>query len=162
MAAARNLLQGVNQGIAVVRAEDKELARLLSAVGMRVEACQNAADGMGASLAHGVGRTPDAEGWLIALADMPYIQVETIRGLARLIEGGAPIAAPVHGGKRGHPVGFSRDFFDALSRLEGDCGARELLANNPDDIRFFTCDDPGVLADIDTPEDLARGAAPRF
>ena len=155
VAAARNLLQGVDQAIAVVRAGDNELARLLRAAGMRVEVCESAAQGMGESLAHGVCSSRDAAGWLVALADMPYIQGETIRDVARLIEAGAAIAAPVHGGKRGHPVGFSRDFFDALSRLDGDCGARELLAKNSAYIRLLSCDDPGVLADIDTPQDLA-------
>jgi molybdenum cofactor cytidylyltransferase len=156
VAAARKLLQGVDQGVAVVRAGDKELARLLGAAGMRVEVCGSAAQGMGSSLAHGVRSAGDADGWLVALADMPYIQGRTIRGVARLIEAGASIAAPLHGGRRGHPVGFSRDFFNALSRLEGDRGARELLAMNSAGIRLFTCDDPGVLADIDTPQDLAR------
>lgn len=159
VAAARSLLRGVDRGVAVVRAEDEELARLLSAEGMRVEACQNAAQGMGASLAYGVSTMRDAKGWLIALADMPFIQAETTRGVAHLIEKGAPIAAPFHRGKRGHPVGFSRDFYAALSGLQGDCGARDLLAAHAARIRPLHCDDPGILTDVDTPLDLARSSA---
>lgn len=158
VAAARNLLQGVDRGVAVVRAEDEELARLLSAAGMRVEFCQNAVEGMGASLACGVSKARDAKGWLIALADMPFIQAETTRGVAHLIEKGAPIAAPFHRGKRGHPVGFSRDFFAALSSLQGDCGARDLLAAHAARIRPLHCDDCGISMDIDTPLDLARSS----
>jgi molybdenum cofactor cytidylyltransferase len=142
-----------------VRAEDEELARLLSAMGMRVEAFPNAAEGMGASLAHGVSTARDAEGWLIALADMPFIRGETTRAVAHLIETGAPIAAPFHLGKRGHPVGFSRDFYAELSSLQGDCGARDLLAVNAQRIRPLHCADPGILTDIDTPLDLARISA---
>lgn len=159
VAAARNLLRGVDRGVAVVRAEDEELARLLSDIGMRVEACPNAAEGMGASLAHGVSRAGDAKGWLIALADMPFIQAETTRGVAHLVEKGAPIAAPFHLGKRGHPVGFSREFYAALNGLQGDCGARDLLAVHAARIRPLYCDDAGTLADIDTPLDLARLSA---
>jgi len=159
VAAARNLLQGVDQGVAVVRNGDEELTRLLSAMGMRVEACPNAAEGMGASLAYGVSMTRDAKGWLIALADMPFIDGETTRGVAQLIKTGAPIAAPFHLGKRGHPVGFSWNFFAALSGLHGDCGARDLLAAHAARIRPLHCDDPGILTDIDTPLDLARNSA---
>ena len=159
VAAARSLLQGVDRGVAVVRAGDEELARLLSAAGMRVEVCQDAAEGMGASLAHGVNSARDANGWLIALADMPFVQGETTRGVAHLIKTGAAIAAPFHLGKRGHPVGFSRYFSAALSELQGDCGARDLLAAHAARIRPLHCDDPGILTDIDTPLDLARISA---
>jgi molybdenum cofactor cytidylyltransferase len=156
LAAARNLLQGVDQVVAVVRPGDEELALILCTAGLRVEICHDAAHGMGASLAHGVRSAGDADGWLIALADMPFIQSQTIRSVARLIESGASIAAPFHRAKRGHPVGFSRAFFKPLSRLHADYGAHDLLTAHATDIHSFHCNDSGILADIDSPLDLER------
>jgi molybdenum cofactor cytidylyltransferase len=117
--------------------------------------CKNAADGMGTSLAAGIKATADADGWVIALADMPFIRPETIRLIAKGIVEGAAIAAPSYQGERGHPVGFARRFRDDLLALNGDEGARQLLKAHPDWITLFEVDDPGVLRDIDTPGDLS-------
>jgi molybdenum cofactor cytidylyltransferase len=149
--AARNLLSGVDRGIAVVRPSDRRLADLLEAEGLRVAFCPDAEAGMGTSLAFGVSAAQDADGWLIALADMPFIQSDTIRSVAGLL----PIAAPQHQGRRGHPVGFAREFFCALTQLGGDQGARPLLDAHVARIHLFECEDCGIFADIDTPSDLA-------
>ena len=69
---------------------------------------------------------PDADGWLIALADMPFVRPETIRAVLAALAKGAAIAAPSYRGERGHPVGFARAFYEELSTLKGDAGAREL------------------------------------
>lgn len=153
--AARNLLGGVDHGIAVVRPSDRRLADLLEAEGLRVVFCPDAEAGMGTSLAFGVSTAQDADGWLIALGDMPFIRNDTIRGVAGLLRAGAPIAAPQHQGRRGHPVGFARGFFHDLARLNGDQGARLLLAAHAARIQVFECEDCGIFTDIDTPSDLA-------
>jgi molybdenum cofactor cytidylyltransferase len=67
---------------------------------------------------------------------------------------GAAIAAPAYRGERGHPVGFARRFFEELSALRGDAGAREILRKHPDSIALYDVDDRGVLRDIDEPSDL--------
>lgn len=154
--AARNLLGGVDQGIAVVRPSDRRLADLLEAEGLRVVFCPHSQDGMGTSLAFGVTAVQDADGWLIALADMPFIRNGTICGVAGLLRAGAPIAAPQYQGRRGHPVGFARGFFHDLARLKGDQGARALLAVHAGQIQVLECEDPGIFADIDTPTDLSN------
>jgi len=77
--AARNLLSGVDHGVAVLRPSDRQLAHLLEAEGMQVAFCPGAETGMGTSLAFGVTAAQDEDGWLIALADMPFIQHDTIR-----------------------------------------------------------------------------------
>ncbi len=153
--AARNLLSAVDHGIAVVRPSDRQLAHLLEMEGLRVEFCHYADAGMGTSLAFGVTAAQDADGWLIALADMPFIQPDTIRGIAGLIRAGAPIAAPRHQGCRGHPVGFARAFFHDLAQLRGDRGAHPLLAVHAARIQALECEDPGIFADIDTRSDHA-------
>jgi molybdenum cofactor cytidylyltransferase len=111
---------------------------------------------MGASLAHAVGSCAQADGWVVALGDMPNIDPRTIALIADKLRDGALIAAPCYRGARGHPVGFSALLRDELSALSGDAGARDVLRAHKDQVVLIECDDPGVLADIDTPADLAR------
>lgn len=154
VAAARNLLSGVDQGFAVVHPSNHQLADLLRAEGMQVIFCPDAPDGMGKSLSCGVAAAESAAAWVISLADMPFIQPETIRGVAALLRSGAPIAAPYCQGQRGHPIGFSREFHPGLISLSGDQGARHLLSAHASRIQRFECNDTGIFADIDTPSDL--------
>lgn len=152
----RNLKQALTEVIAVTRPEDAEFRALLHAEGIRVEICPRAHEGMGASLAHGVLASYDADAWVIALGDMPRIRPATIRQIAVALAAGAEIAAPVYRGTRGHPVGFSGAQREALAALSGDAGARDILRAERSRITLLDCDDAGVLADIDTPADLAR------
>jgi molybdenum cofactor cytidylyltransferase len=153
---ARNLKAALAEVIAVVRPEDRVLQELLAQEGCRVEPCATAWQGMGASLAHGVGATRDADGWIVALADMPLIAPATIRAVAAALAAGAPLAAPYYRGDRGHPVGFAAVYAKRLAALEGDAGARDILREEGGRIERIDCDDPGVLADVDTQEQFAR------
>ncbi|MBB3193014.1 nucleotidyltransferase family protein [Roseateles terrae] len=109
--------------------------------------------GMGHSIAAGVAATGDAQGWLIVPADMPLLQTSTLLAVARALEHD-PIAYAQYDGQRGHPVGFSAELFSELTALQGDEGARKLLARFP--AQAVDVNDPGVLVDVDTVEDLAR------
>jgi molybdenum cofactor cytidylyltransferase len=109
---------------------------------------------MGASLAWGVAQTRAADGWLVALADMPFIAPSTLRAVTTAVREPLGIAAPLYGGRRGHPVAFGRGHGAALSRLSGDAGARALLQAHAGSLLLLPCDDPGVLQDIDLPEQL--------
>lgn len=152
---ARNLLSAVDHGIAVVRPDDQRLAKLLKKEGFQVAYCPNANTGMGASLAFGVNAAQNSRGWLIALADMPFIRHDTIHSIATLLRAGAPIAAPQHQDRHGHPVGFASEFFCDLTQLSGDRGAHPILTNHAERIVSFNCEDPGIFADIDTRSDHA-------
>jgi molybdenum cofactor cytidylyltransferase len=107
---------------------------------------------MGVSLAFAVEQARDADAWIVALADMPYVQTATLTALADALRQGADIAAPRHQGRRGNPVGFSRKHLPALLELGGDKGARDLLKAHP--VTEVIVNDAGVLRDIDTPDDL--------
>lgn len=151
VAAARALRSALPRAVAVVREAD-EVAEGLVAEGLELVVCPAAAEGMGHSIACGVTATHDADGWLIALGDMPWIRPETIRSVAAALEQGAAVARPEYAGRHGHPVGFSAAFGAALRRLEGDRGARDLLQAAP--VTEVPCLDPGVLRDVDRPADL--------
>jgi molybdenum cofactor cytidylyltransferase len=153
--ALRHLRAALPDVVAVVRPDDHALAAELGANGARIVRCANAGDGMGASLACGVLATPDARGWIVALADMPWIASTTIARVAAAVERGAPLAAAFHNGQRGHPVGFSRECYGALAALTGDEGAKQLVVARADDLVRIDTDDRGVLRDVDTPRDIA-------
>lgn len=154
LAAARHMIEALPDSIAVVRPRAQKLGKMLRDAGYKTVVCRNAAEGMGVSLAAGVRAAHDAGGWVIALADMPFIRPDTIRTIVKALSEGAAIAAPAYRGERGHPVGFARRFLDELSALRGDAGARDILRQHPDWITPYEVDDPGVLRDIDQPSDL--------
>jgi molybdenum cofactor cytidylyltransferase len=152
--AAKNLLAALPNVVAVVRADNQELARQLSDIGCEVTLCSNADEGMAASLVHALAHASEARGWIIALADMPHVRPATIRLLAAAIDAGAQIAIPTWQGGRGNPVAFSRIHLPELLLLRGDEGARRLLKAHP--VAEVAVDDPGIRQDIDTPADLRR------
>ena len=164
MASARHMLAVLPRVVAVVRpgdagADDAVTAQLL-ALGCEVTICPQADTGMAASLAHAVAYSvahvdqaiPDAQGWIVALGDMPHVQPSTIQSLKTALEHGAGIAAPMYRGQRGNPVGFSRHYLPQLLALEGDQGARGILKHSA--VAELEVDDSGILQDIDTPADL--------
>ena len=156
LAAARHLLEVLPESVAVMRPRAQKLGGILRDAGCNTVVCKNAGEGMATSLAAGVRATPDADGWIVALADMPFIRPETIRAVVNALRNGAVISAPAFRGERGHPVGFARRFYAELCSLHGDHGARPLLTQHPDSVSVLEVDDPGVLRDIDEPSDLQR------
>ena len=119
---------------------------------------EDAARGMGHSIAAGVAERSGAPGWLVLPADMPLIQSGTLLAVAAALEQ-HPVVYAQFNGRRGHPVGFSSELYSELVLLKGDEGARRIVARYPawgQDVL-----DAGVLVDIDTPADLeaARAAA---
>ncbi len=151
---ATALQQVLPDTLAVTRPDQQALIEQLAAQGVAAITLSETNGGMGMSIAAGVAARADAKGWLIALADMPFIQPATIARVLAALQNGSPIAAPVYQGQRGHPVGFSAAFGEALRALRSDAGARELLQRHAAEITLIACDDPGILADIDTPADL--------
>ena len=152
--AARNLIAAGLDVVAVVKPGDFPLYDMFEQEGCSVTFCPYAERGMGASLAHGVEFFRNADGWVIALGDMPRIRPDTIKLVAQALNDGAAIAAPAYRGERGHPVGFSAQFRNDLMALSGDSGARAILERHQDEIRLIDCDDPGVLYDIDRRTDI--------
>jgi molybdenum cofactor cytidylyltransferase len=155
-AALANLRAAIPHVIAVVRPGSAMLENLLSEAGATVIQCINAGDGMGASLAAAVGASGEVSGWVIALADMPYIRPHTIAEIAASLSAGAAIVAPAYRGERGHPVGLSARFRPQLEALRGDEGARSVLKEHAGLVKLIEVDDPGICSDIDTPDDLRR------
>jgi molybdenum cofactor cytidylyltransferase len=158
VAAAENLIKVIPLTIAVIRPDNQELADQLKNVGLKVVFCEahetEMADSLSAAVRFAGQFNESSAGFVIALADMPYIKPHTIKAIAHALNAGAAIVAPVYQGKRGHPVGFSANLRNELERLTGDEGARSILKRHADQIKLLECSDCGILTDIDTPEDL--------
>lgn len=107
--------------------------------------------GMGYSIAAGVGARPDASGWLVLPGDMPLVRPATLQAVARKLDE-HPVVFAQYKGRRGHPVGFAAELYSELVALTGDEGARRLAARYP--AIGLEVDDPGVLVDVDTQDDL--------
>lgn len=112
--------------------------------------------GMASSLSRGVAALPgEAEGVVVLLGDMPMVTAEVINALiahaAQVPD--AMAVVPVHGGMRGNPVLLKRGLFSQMAGLRGDVGARQVLRSAR--VAELPVDDPAILLDIDTPQELA-------
>ena len=158
--AARNLAAGAGHSLAVIPVGAAGLRAVLEGAGCEVLESDRTASGMGATLAAGIAATARAGGWIVALGDMPAIAPRTIAAVRRGLEAGAIIAAPFDArGRRGHPVGFCAHLRDELLALDGDVGARDIVACHAGEIMRIDSDDPGIFIDIDTRADLDRLAS---
>jgi molybdenum cofactor cytidylyltransferase len=153
VAAARRLRAAIPRSVAVVDAPDSEVAALLRGEALDIVVNPEAGRGMGSSLARGVAATLVAAGWVIALADMPYIPVPVIRQVARRLTAGASVVAPVYRGRCGHPVGFAGRHASALMQLQGEAGARGVIDANNGLFEPVVVETATVVTDIDTPGD---------
>lgn len=110
-----------------------------------------ASAGLGDSIAAGVAATPHWQGWLIHLADMPFVSADVFRQVASALRQ-HPIVRPSYAQQPGHPVGFSARWRKPLCQLRGDNGARELLQGAA--VHLLPLEHPGVVRDIDLPSQL--------
>jgi molybdenum cofactor cytidylyltransferase len=154
VAAAVNLRPACERMVAVLRPGQDDLAALLAAAGCQIVLCPDAGGGMGHSLAAGVRATADAAGWIVALADMPFIASASLLAVATSLQAGARLAATQYQGRRGHPVGFSGEWLPQLAVLTGDQGGKAILDQHRQDVILCPVDDPGVMWDIDRKADL--------
>jgi molybdenum cofactor cytidylyltransferase len=147
------------QGVIVVTGHQAEQVEK-ALQGLKVKFVRNPdfAGGLASSVKAGISAvSADAAGAVICLGDMPLIDARLID---RLIEAFAPdrgnlIAVPVSDGRRGNPVLWSRRFFSELMTLDGDIGARHLIARHSEAVAEVPVEGHGAFLDIDTPQALA-------
>lgn len=122
------------------------------------------ASGMAASLKAGLkALSPSADAALILLGDMPLVSTDLIRTILAAynpLEGRA-IVLPVAEGKRGNPALFDRRFFAEMLALEGDVGARHIIASNAEWVAEVPAPAREIFVDVDTPDAYAAILAAR-
>jgi molybdenum cofactor cytidylyltransferase len=143
--------------IVVTGHQAEQVEKALHGLDVRFVRNPNFAQGLASSVRAGVAAVPrDADGAVICLGDMPMISAQLID---HLIEAFAPdrgnmIAVPVSDGRRGNPVLWSRRFFSELMALDGDIGARHLIAKHGEAMAEVPVEGLGAFLDIDTPQAL--------
>jgi molybdenum cofactor cytidylyltransferase len=115
------------------------------------------ARGMSSSVAAGIAALPPNVGAvLVVLGDQPTVSPGVVR---RLVEtwrlGGGPIVAPSYRGVRGNPVLFDRSMFAMLAALEGEGGARDLIASDQSRVALVEVSEAPPM-DVDTPSDYGE------
>ncbi len=110
------------------------------------------------SLQAGIRALPhEAPGVLFCPVDHPLFLATTVEALcAEFAAEPSSIIAPTYGGRRGHPVVFSRSLFRELLEDDLPQGARSVIHRYLETRVEVPVDDPGILTDIDTPADYLR------
>jgi len=155
---AEQALASKAQGVVVVTGHQADqVERALQGLNVTFVRNPDFAEGLASSVKSGIAAVPQsADGAVICLGDMPLISAHLID---RLIETFAPdrgnlIAVPVSDGRRGNPVLWSRRFFNELMTLDGDIGARHLIAKHSEAVAEVPVEGLEAFLDIDTPQAL--------
>ena len=140
----------------VLTAEDDAQALAIPSDVQLVRAA-HAKQGMGSSLAAGIQSLANTKATAVAvlLGDMPWISVATLRQLRAQAHAEHIVVAYCEG-QRGHPVLFGRRFWPELMQLQGENGAKGLIASHAQQVIAVTLTDSGILRDVDTPADLSH------
>jgi molybdenum cofactor cytidylyltransferase len=156
--AAEQALASKASDVVVVTGHQAELVeKALEGLKVRFVRNPDFAGGLASSVKAGIAAVPEtADGAVICLGDMPLIDAQLID---RLIESFAPdrgnlIVVPAADGRRGNPVLWSRRFFKELMTLDGDIGARHLIAKHAEAVAEVPVDGQSAFLDIDTPQAL--------
>jgi molybdenum cofactor cytidylyltransferase len=146
---------GVAETVAVVGADAEAVRSELGVGSFRVVENDRFASGMSTSLQAGLAAArPDCDAVVFVLGDQPFVSAGLIDILvARFREKGLPIVRPVVQGRQAHPVLMAAEMFPEILALEGDVGAREIVARHPEKVDLVEFGDPRPVGDIDTPED---------
>jgi CTP:molybdopterin cytidylyltransferase MocA len=155
--ATRNAVAlGLGEVVIVVRPDLPELAEAVEGLNARCVPNLRFREGMGTSIAAGIGALRDnAKAALVFLGDEPEVPSYVVASIinAHRVER-QPITVPLYGKTVGPPTLFTRAVFPLLTQLEGDTGARHLIARHPELVTFVPFDRSDRPRDIDTERDL--------
>jgi molybdenum cofactor cytidylyltransferase len=113
------------------------------------------AEGVGTSIAAGIGAARACEAAVIMLCDQIAIGAQDLDALCEAHRRARKaIVAAAYEGVRGPPALFARALFDELAALAGDFGARRIIARHEPDVLELPM--PHAALDVDTPEDVRR------
>jgi CTP:molybdopterin cytidylyltransferase MocA len=119
--------------------------------------------GQTSSLRVGLADGPGAgEAFLLHTVDHPLARAEDVAALLAAFATrppGVSIVAPSVDGRRGHPTAFAADLADEFLALADDEPAHTVVRRDSGRVLHVEMDDPWLVRDIDTPEDLAAARA---
>jgi molybdenum cofactor cytidylyltransferase len=161
LAAIAALDSGVGRVVVVTGANAENVAASLDGLDVELVHASDFADGMSASLEKGVSALEAADAVVVTLGDQPGLRPDAIRRIvARWRETNAEIVVPAYAGddRPAHPVLFARSVYPELVALDGDVGAKSVVARDPGRVAIAPLD-WSAPRDVDTIEDLKLAAA---
>lgn len=125
---------------------------------LRIIENRNYRAGISTSIISGLGAVEKThDDIMVILADMPWITSTLINELIRqYLASGLPLGAVSIKGRRSHPVIINRRFYNDLSKLRGDMGARSLFTSHGEEVCLAVPAEDFDATDIDTPEDFSK------
>jgi molybdenum cofactor cytidylyltransferase len=158
------LANGARPVIVVTGYEAERVADALRGLEVRIVHNPSYADGLSTSLRTGLCALPEGcDGTLICLGDMPRVEVGVLKALMTAFEasGRDAICVPVRHGRQGNPVLWGASYFTEMMALDGDHGAKPLIARHAARAIEVNVATDGIFEDVDAPSDLARFMVPR-
>ena len=137
----------------VVREDDHALISTLANQQIICLLNSNAEQGLSQSIVTAVNQLDASDAYLIVLADMPYVAINTIKAIADRACS-EKIIIPRSDSKNGNPICIGNKFRQNLLCLSGDVGAKNLIQANPGSLEYLDCHDDGIHHDIDRLSDI--------
>jgi len=149
------LRSALDEVIVVLGEEHERILERIDFKGAAVVFNPDFLNGQSTSLKAGIAAVGESCGAaLFLLGDLPLVSPGVIDAILKKHKAThAPIVVPVFAGKRGNPVLLARSLFPMVLALEGDTGARPLLAAYKDLIETVDVEHDGIHLDVDTWED---------
>ncbi|MEA2604019.1 MAG: molybdenum cofactor cytidylyltransferase [Acidobacteriota bacterium] len=148
---------GAGAIVLVTAPEDEELRAWARQAGVEVAINPDPERGMLSSIREGLVGLRRDQILLVSPADLPRLRGDSVAELLRrMIDSGAPLAVPVYQGKRGHPLAIAPALIPEIPTLDPAIGLKQLRDRHAAALLEVTVDDPGVVWDVDTPEDYER------
>ncbi len=143
------------QVIVVTGYQREEVEQALTGCDVRFVRNEDYQEGLATSLAAGLRAVKNqTKGVLVALGDMPLVSQNVVVDLVSAFELDGDICAPSFANKRGNPILWGRQYFQALQSVRGDKGGRDLLEKHRSKLKLVDVDCNGVLMDFDTKHSL--------
>lgn len=152
---------GVIDALVVGRPDDEALRSEVEEIGppVRFVINERAQAGQLSSVIAGLNAAdrPGVDAVLVTPVDSPLVQPSTVMRLIEVFSAThAPVIRATHHGQHGHPVIFARAVFEELRHADPRLGAKAVVRAHASDILDVDVEDPGVLRDVDSPEDYER------
>jgi molybdenum cofactor cytidylyltransferase len=154
---------GVDEAHVLVRAEDAALRKELERTPAVVHLAAGDPPDMRASveqLLEQIAATvhpPENAAWLLCPADHPVLNGQVVAQLcAESADRRDAILVPTHDGRRGHPTLFPWRVAACVPQIPAGHGLNWLLQEGGERVVEVAVEEPGVLLDLDDPDDYAR------
>ena len=144
----------VKEIIIVLGKNSKSFKNVIEDKSVKLFFNSNYKNGISSSIKKGIEKVDNScEGALICLADMPSIKTSTYNKIIdAFYKYKKQNIIPYFNKKKGNPVLFSKSYFQYITNITGDVGARNLIRKNKKDFKKLTVADEGILEDIDNNE----------